>query len=229
MRKAGRLRGAAVASVARLYSSVRCMSPDRACRGAPEGTRFACVPKQPGPRKAAMGIGLITVCDAAFRAAPLAPVCPRAVPHTRVGTKAGGCHGAVAWRFSRIPTAPSRLSATALASPEHGDPVKRGACSRLARMYHQPPLRRICTALVGTEGSNPVCSSAESTNYRFLGGGGASAVCSAVPNVRIHLPSSGESANYHSFCHGRWMVNPSEPDPVARGLYSVRGRRGAAT
>src|ERR1700736_6165392 len=66
MRKAGRLRGAAAASVARLYSSVRCMSPDRACRGAPEGTRFACVPKQPGPRKAAMGIGLITVCDAAF-------------------------------------------------------------------------------------------------------------------------------------------------------------------
>src|SRR5271166_5418803 len=94
------------------------MSPDRACRGAPEGTRFACVPKQPGPRKAAMGIGLITVCDAAFRAAPLAPACPRAVPHTRVGTKAGGCYGAVAWRFSRIPTAPSRLSATALASPE---------------------------------------------------------------------------------------------------------------
>src|ERR1700736_80364 len=131
--------------------------------------------------------------------------------------------------FREYQTAPSRLSATALASPELGDPVKRGACFRLARMYHQPPLRRICTALVGTEGSNPVCSSGESTNYGFLGGGGASAVCSAVPNVQIHLPSSGESANYHSFCHGRWMVNPSEPDPVARGLYSVRGRRGAAT
>jgi hypothetical protein len=115
--------------------------------------------------------------------------------------EAGGRYGAVAWRFSRIPTAPSRLSATALASPEHGDPVKRGACFRLARMYHQPPLRRICTALVGTEGSNPVCSSGESTNYGFLGGGGASAVCSAVPNVRIHLPSNGKSANYHSFCN----------------------------
>ena len=154
-----------------------------------------------------MGIGLITVCDAAFRAAPLAPACPRAVPHTRVGTKAGGCYRAVAWRFSRIPTAPSRPSATALASPEHGDPVKRGACFRLARMYHQPPLRRICTALVGTEGSNPVCSSAESTNYGFLGGGGASAVCSAVPNVRIHHPSSGESANYHSSVTGvGWSI-----------------------
>ena len=92
-----------------------------------------------------------------------------------------------------------------------------------------PPLQRICTALVGTEGSNPVCSSGKLTNYGFRGGSGASAVCSAVPNVQIHLPSSVESANYHSFCHGRWMVNPSEPDPVARGLYSLRGRRGAAT
>ena len=26
----------------------KCMSPDRACRGAPAGTTFACVPKQPG-------------------------------------------------------------------------------------------------------------------------------------------------------------------------------------
>src|SRR5215831_10534754 len=62
MRKAGRLREAAVASVARLYFSVRSTSPDRACRGAPERTRCACVLKQPGPRKAAMEIGLIAVC-----------------------------------------------------------------------------------------------------------------------------------------------------------------------
>src|SRR5215472_8668227 len=65
----------------------------------------------------------------------------------------------------------------------------------------------------GDRGFEFRCSSGESTNYGFLGGGGASAVCSAVPNVRIHLPSSGSSANYHSFCHGHWMVNPSEPDP----------------
>ena len=36
MRKAGRLSEAAVASVARLNPSVRCMSSDRACPGAPE-------------------------------------------------------------------------------------------------------------------------------------------------------------------------------------------------
>src|SRR6516164_11196391 len=36
MRRAGRLREAVVASVARLNPSVRCMSPDTACRGAPE-------------------------------------------------------------------------------------------------------------------------------------------------------------------------------------------------
>src|SRR5215469_18479053 len=36
MRRAGRLREAAVASVARLNPSVRCMSPDTACRDAPQ-------------------------------------------------------------------------------------------------------------------------------------------------------------------------------------------------
>src|SRR5215831_13361141 len=36
MRRAGRLREAAVASAARLNPSVRCMSPDTACRDAPE-------------------------------------------------------------------------------------------------------------------------------------------------------------------------------------------------
>jgi hypothetical protein len=106
--------------------------------------------------------------------------------------KAGGCYGAVAWRFSRIPTAPSRLSATALASAEHGDPVKRGACFRLARTYHQPPLRRIYTALVGTEDSNFVCSSGESTNYGFLGGGGA---LPFVPRYRMFESTSPPAAS----------------------------------
>src|SRR5215472_3021428 len=126
--------------------------------------------------------------------------------------EAGGCYGALGRRFSRIPTAPSRLSATALASLVHGDPVKRGVLSARQDVPPAPPAKNLHGAS-RDRGFESRCSSGESTNYGFLGGGGASAVCSAVPNVRIHLPSGGSSANYHSFCHGHWMVNPSEPDP----------------
>jgi hypothetical protein len=137
MRKAGRLSEAAVASVARLNPSVRCMSPDRACRGAPEEPGSP-ASKKTSPRRASMGIGLITVCDAAFRAAPLAPACRCAVPHTRVGTKAGGCYGAAAWPFSpntngTFATIGNRFNFTR-AQRSRG----RVACFRLARSTTSP-------------------------------------------------------------------------------------------
>ena len=141
--------------------------------------------------------------------------------------EAGGCYGALGRRFSRIPTAPSRLSATALASPEHGDPVKRGACFRLARMYHQPPLRRTCTALVGTEGSNFV---APAVSRQTMGSLAAEAHLPFVPRYRMFESTSPPVAHLRTIIPSVTGIGWSIPLSLIRrpGLYSVRGRRRAA-
>jgi hypothetical protein len=157
------------------------------------------------------------------RCAARAGLSSRSSSYTSWITKAGGCYGAVAWRFSRIPTAPSRLSATALASPEHGDPVKGGVLS--ARQDVPPaPLRRICTALVGTEGRIRLPSGEVDKLWvprrrrricRLFRG----TECS------IHLPSSGESANYHSSVTGvGWSIPLSLI--LSPGSLFCPGRRG---
>ena len=59
---------------------------------------------------------------------------------------------------------------------------EKGACFRLARMYHQPPLRRTCTALVGTEGSNFV---APAVSRQTKGSLAAEAHLPFVPRYRM--------------------------------------------
>src|SRR5262249_19614064 len=118
--------------------------------------------------------------------------------------------------------------ATALASPEHGDPVKRGACFRLARMYHQPPLRRTCTALVGTEGSNFV---APAVSRQTMGSLAAEAHLPFVPRYRMFESTSPPVAHLRTIIPSvtgiGWSI-PLSLIPRPGSLFcpgSARGRR----
>src|SRR5262249_18352565 len=141
--------------------------------------------------------------------------------------EAGGCYGALGRRVLRIPTTPSRLSATPFASPEHGDPGEKGAGFWLARMYPPAPLGKTFPAPDGTEGSNFV---APAVSRQTMGSLAAEAHLPFVPRYRMFESTSPPVAHLRTIIPSVTGIGWSIPLSLIRrpGLYSVRGRRGAA-